>query len=228
MTVAFRLEKYLTDWHTFPGDAMVAYRNEGVRGVWDAIAPRTVHRVFRAGHMIVYAQPLARAPEVQPPAGVVITAVTESDWTAMATFITGRELVRFRALASNGRHCLVAWRGAQPIGYAWVAESLGPDVTLTPFPLPPDAAYLWDLYVVPAERRNGIGSALASARIRKARDLGFREGWRMIAPSNRPSLRTLHRTGEEIRIVGELRFIKVLRRMHVRFTPQAGPPQRSR
>lgn len=219
---AARLQKYLRDWRTFPGDAAIAYRTEGVRGVWDAFAPRTVYRVFRAGHMIVYAQSLAQAREVPPPAGVTIRPVTETDWSAMATFITGRDLARFRALASSGRHCLVAWRGSQPIGYGWVAERIGPDVTACAFALPAHAAYLWDLYVIPSERSNGVGSALASARVRTARELGFSEGWRMISPSNGASLRTLAKTASGTRVVGELRFVKLLSRLHVRFRPVEG------
>ena len=67
---------------------------------------------------------------------------------------------------------------------------------------------------------NGVGSALASARIRKARELGFSEGWRMISPSNGASLRTLARTGSGTRVIGELRYVKVLSHVQVWFTPQ--------
>jgi hypothetical protein len=41
----------------------------------------------------------------------------------------------------------------------------------------------------------------------------------MIAPSNGASLRTLARTGNGNRVIGELRFVKVFSRMRVRFTP---------
>jgi GNAT superfamily N-acetyltransferase len=128
--------------------------------------------------------------------------------------VTQRDLARFRGLVAAGRHGLVAWRGSQPIGYAWVAERIGPDVTLCDLALPAHAAYFWDLYVSPSERCNGIGSALAGARIQKARELGFSEGWRMIAPSNGASLRTLAKTGSGTRIVGEFRYLKVLSRAH--------------
>jgi GNAT superfamily N-acetyltransferase len=112
----------------------------------------------------------------------------------------------------------VAWRGRQPIGYAWVADEVGPDVTLVPLPLPADAAYLWDLYVIPAERCNGIGSALASARCEIARARGFREGWRTIKRTNHASIRTLARSGPGARVVGELRYIKLTTRIYARFT----------
>jgi GNAT superfamily N-acetyltransferase len=218
MIVTRRLAKYLDDWRSFPHDAAIGYRKEGIRGVWGVLAPRSVHRLVRTGHMIIYAQPVDKAPDLSPPPGVTIARVKDADWVALASLVSQRDLARFRNLVAAGRHCLIAWRGSQPIGYAWVAAELGPDVTLCRFPLPQDAAYLWDLYVLPAERCNGIGSALASARIRTARELGFREGWRMIAPSNRASLGTLRRTSGETRIVGELRFLKLFSRMFVRYT----------
>ena len=220
-----RLAKYARDWRTFPRDAASAYRRGGFREVWDALASRTVHRLVRVGRLIVFAHPLDRAPEIQLPEGVTISRVNQAGCDALDTLVTQRELDRFRALLSAGRHCLVAWRGTRPIGYAWVAEGMGSDVTAVPLQLPPDAAYLWDLYVVPAERSNRVGSALAKARCQIARDRGFREGWRMIAPSNHASVRTLVRSGPGARVVGEIRFIKLLTRMYVRFIPSTIPAE---
>jgi ribosomal protein S18 acetylase RimI-like enzyme len=98
-------------------------------------------------------------------------------------------------LIARGRHCLIAWRNEQPVGYTWVSAGIGPDVSVWPLPFqfPSDAAYLWNLYVLPSERSSGIGTALARARLQLARELGFREGWRMVAPTNRASLRTVQK-----------------------------------
>ncbi|MFL5401801.1 MAG: GNAT family N-acetyltransferase [Gemmatimonadales bacterium] len=221
MSLRRRLNKYLRDWRTFPGDAALAYHNGGLREVWNTLAPRTLHRVVRTGRFIVFAQPLDRAADIAPPPGVTISPVSALDWEALATLVTQRQLDRFHALVAAGRHLLIAWRGRRPIGYAWVAERIGPDVTLVSLPLPPDAAYLWDLYVLPAERGNGIGSALAGARCRLARERGFREGWRMIAPSNHASVRTLLKSGTDTRVLGEVRFVKLITRMYTRFIPAA-------
>jgi GNAT superfamily N-acetyltransferase len=214
-----RIRKYLTDAATLPGDAVLSYQLAGMRGIWDALADRTLHRVLRTGHVIVFAQLLESAPEVLPPPGVAIRPLSQKDWPALSKIVTRRSLALFRTLAANGRHGLVAWRGSEAIGYGWVAEQIGPDVTACPLAMPPYAAYLWDLYVVPGERSNGVGSALASARVQLARGLGFREGWRMIAPANRASLRTLAKTGPDRKIVGELRFIKIFASIHARFRP---------
>ena len=221
MKISPRLGKYVADCRSFPADAVLSYQLAGMRGVWDALADRTVHRVLRTGRLMVFAQLLESAPDVPAPTGVQILPLSDEDWPALSKIVTQRSLALFRKLAANGRHGLVAWRGADAIGYGWVAERIGPDVTACPLALPAYAAYLWDLYVVPAERSNGVGSALASARVQLARRLGFREGWRMIAPSNGASLRTLAKTGTDTRTVGELRFIKLFASIHTRFSPAA-------
>ncbi len=228
MKLPAKVLKYVEDCRTFPGDARLTFRLEGVRGVWEALAARTIDRVIRHGHVVVFAQALDSAPVVPPPVGVVIRPLTDEDWPGLSRIVTRRSLSLFRALVKNGHHGLVAWRGAEPIGYGWVAERVGPDVTACPLSLPKDAAYLWDLYVVPSERSNGVGSALASARIQTARERGFREGWRMISPSNAASLRTLAKSGRDTRVVGEIRFIKLLERIYARFTPAVAPAPRLR
>jgi ribosomal protein S18 acetylase RimI-like enzyme len=88
-----------------------------------------------------------------------------------------------------------------------------------PLAFPSSAAYLWNLYVLPSERSSGIGSALASARLQLTRESGFREGWRMVAPTNAPSLRTVQKTAAATRVVGEIRFLQLLGHTYARFTP---------
>lgn len=213
------LAKYVTDLVTFPGDAALAYENEGLRGVWGAIAPRTIHRIVRASRLTVFAQPLHEIPDVRPPNGVSIAALRPEQIRALRRIAGELDRARFRRLLEIGCVGLVAWRGTRPIGYAWVATEMRPEVSHCPLALPADAAYLWDLYVVPAERGSGVGSALASERLRAARVLGRSEGWRMITPDNTASLRTLRRTGVSTRVVGQIRYFKLGRRLFARFTP---------
>lgn len=219
-----RLRKLLEDLRTLPSDVVLGYRNEGAQGVWKALASRSVHRWFQAGRLIVFAQPLDATPEISPPAGITIGAVTEADCARLASLVGLRDLARFRALLSKGRHCIVAWRGSQPVGHGWVYPGIGPENAIwpPPFEFPEYAAYLANLYVLPGERSKGVGSALARARLQKARELGFREGWRMIAVSNSASLRTIQNSGGRGRVVGEVRFVKLLTRTHSRFTPHPG------
>ena len=220
-----QLAKYARDIATFPRDAAAGYRNEGMRGVWDAVACRTVRRVIRASRLMVFAQPLDHLPEVAPPAGVTISRLGSEEVEAMAPIAGERDRERYHGLLASGCIGLVAWKAGRPVGYAWIAREMRPGVSLYPLELPAHAAYLWDLYVVPAERCSGLGSALAAERLRTARELGFSEGWRMVAPDNVASLRTLRRTGLQPRVVGEIRCLKLGPRRFGRFTP-CPPPTR--
>jgi GNAT superfamily N-acetyltransferase len=213
-----RLARYVRDCRTFPGDARIAWSNEGWRGVWEAIATRTLRKVLRRDRMILFAQGLDDLPAACSLDGVSVTRLLPRELPMLAYLVSRRDLDAFRALLAAGRLGVVAWRGGRAVGYAWMAERLGRDVTRCPIPLPEEAVYLWDLYVLPAERGRGIGSALAAERLAIAHELGYREGWRMIAPGNFGSLRTL-RAGGSTRIVGEIRFVQVLSLLRARFLP---------
>ena len=219
-----RLCGYLHDLRTLPGDARLAYGHEGLEGAWKAVASRSIHRVIRRGRLIVYAHNVDALVDSAPPQGVRIALARDEDLPALASLVGQRELQRFYRLLAAGRQCLVAWRGEAAVGYAWVAHPIGPDVAPWPLPLtfPSTAAYLWNLYVLPSERSSGIGSALAVARLRVTRDAGLREGWRMVAPSNAPSLRTVRKSSTTTRMVGEISFVQLLGRTYARFTPAHG------
>jgi GNAT superfamily N-acetyltransferase len=218
------LAKYVADLVTFPGDAALAYQNEGLRGVWGAIAPRTIHRVVRASRLTVFAQPLHQIPNVEPPAGVSIAPLRLEQIPLLSRIAGELDRERFRRLLEIGCVGLVAWRGGRPVGYAWVATEMRPEVSQCPLDLPANAAYLWDLYVVPAERGSGVGSALASERLRAARGLGRTEGWRMITPGNTASLGTLRRSSAFTRVVGRMRYFKLGNRLFAQFTPYRPAP----
>jgi GNAT superfamily N-acetyltransferase len=217
------LAKYAADLASLPGDASLGYRHEGLRGVWDAVAARTVHRVIRASRLTVFAQTVEWIPDIAPPAGVRLERLRPESVEGLAPIVGARDRKRFLRLLEVGCTGLVAWRGPDPVGYAWVAQEMRLEVSQCPLELPPHAAYLWDLYVVPSERGSGLGSALAAERLRVAREQGRREGWRMITPGNIPSLRTLRRSGPAPRIIGEFRYLKLGPRLFARFTPCPPP-----
>ena len=220
MTISTRLRKYAYDLVTLPGDVKLLYRRGGWTEVRETLAERSVYRLVRTGHMLVIAQDLRECRDVPPPPGMMIRPLTEADWPALARLIPQVDVDRFRRRTAAGHRGLVAWRDGEPLGYTWLADRLEPGVTVLPLPLPPHAAYLWDLYVAPAARNGGTGSALVAARLRLARDAGFREGWRMVAPTNAPSLRTVDKTAGNSRIVGEIRFVKLFSRIFARYRPR--------
>jgi GNAT superfamily N-acetyltransferase len=213
--VSGRLSRWIGDLRSLPHDAALAYRRGGRGDLWATLAHPSVYCVCRHGHLFIIAQALDSFRQVPPPPGVRITEASTSDWPALDAIVTRRELNGFvRRLAAGGVG-LIAWRDGSPVGYTWITERLIPGVTPRLFTLPAHAAYLFDLYVVPSERREGIGSALTSARLELARGRGFEEGWRMISPSNGASLRTVEKTaGRGTRVVGELRYVKVLSKVY--------------
>jgi GNAT superfamily N-acetyltransferase len=222
MSLRTRFAKYARDLTTFPKDAALAYRRGGVRELWQAVAERSLHRLVRWGRVLVIVQRLDEFREVAPPTGITIRRATEADLPALVEIMSRRDVERFGDHVARGLICFVAWEGERPIGYAWNADRFTSDMTATacPLALPPTASYLWNLYVTPRRRGHGVGSALASARLRLARDRGLREGWTMIAPTNRASLRAVAKTaGPNARVIGELRYLKLLARVYGQFRP---------
>lgn len=210
-----RLSRWIGDLRTLPHDAALAYRRGGRRDLWAALAHPSLYCVCRHGHLRIIAQGLNSFRTVPVPPGVRITELATSDWPALGAVVTRRELNGFSRRLAAGMVGLIGWREGRPIGYAWITERLLPFMTPYRFALPANAAYLFDLYVVPQERSGGIGSALASARLEVARARGFQEGWRMISPANGASLRTLEKTaGSGTRVIAELRYIKVLSKVY--------------
>lgn len=221
MSIRHRVTRLLGHWRDLPAEATRAWRLGGFQELRQLLADRSVHLLFRRERMLVITQPLDGVREVPAPPGVTIAAATAVDVDRLGEMVGARDLDLFQARHAAGRTCLIAWRDGRAIGYTWLSERVGPDVTVCPLPLPPHAAYLYDLYVVPTERSSGIGSALVSARLRVARERGFTEGWRMIAADNHASLRTVDKTsGAGTRVIGEMRYLKILDRVYPRFTPR--------
>lgn len=212
------LSKYVHDLRTLPGDAAHAWRLGGAGAVWTEVAERTVRRAWRTARMIVFAQDLARSRRTPVPPGVAIRQLGGGEWRVLEPIATRRSLAGFRRRLEAGRVCLVAERDGRVLGYTWISERVDPAIETLPRELPPSAAYLWDLYVLPPERNGGVGSALVSARLDFAARLGYAEGWRMVAPRNHASLRTVAKTaGTGTRVVGEVRYVKVGPRLMYRF-----------
>lgn len=228
MTLATKLQKYARDIKTLPNDLRVMYRRGGWSDAWQTLRERTVQRVFRSGRYFVVMQTLDEVRDVPPPEGITLRRFEDRDWPALATIAAQRDLDRFRRFIADGHVCILAWRGERVVGYTWYGTQIGPGVTLLPLPMPPHGAYLWEVYVPVAERSSGIGSALVAARLRMARDDGFREGWRMIAPSNAPSLRTVGKTSTTgaSHIVGEITYIKIFSWLRAWYKPRQDTPAR--
>lgn len=213
------LARWLRDARTFPSDARAAWQRERLGGVWRELRGLTLGRVFRVSRFLVIENDVAEGLETPPPPGVSIERFT-GDWEALAGIAGAPRRARFREATERGRVCFLARRGERPIGYTWLTER--PDGGHDPaiLALPPGTAYLTELYVVPAERNAGVGSALVSARRRYARERGFAKTWQMVAPRNTASLRVVAKTTRApARVVAEVRIRRLLGWWRVRVLP---------
>ena len=177
---------------SLPSDLAVAWRTDGRAGL-RALLP--IGRLYIRRHFLVIEQELREVIEVAPPPGVEIEPAGE-DCARLRPILRSRQLALFDRRLAAGRTCLIATREGRPVGYTWISERVDLALEHHPLALPPDAAYLWDLFVVKDERGSGIGSALVSARLALARSRGHRVGWRLGSPDNRASLRTAEKTGK--------------------------------
>jgi GNAT superfamily N-acetyltransferase len=192
-------------------DLADALRTRGWPGAREELRAAVQFPIFRHGEVLVIEQDLDRVADSPLPEGVTIRlSDSEADWAALATVANRRTRDRFRRASARGRICLIAWRGERPIGYTWLSSRLDPDLETFPLPLPDDALYGWDLYVDPAERRSGVGSALVSARLRHAKALSRRIAWRVIDARNQGSVGTIRNTaGDGARVVGRFRYVRI-------------------
>jgi GNAT superfamily N-acetyltransferase len=187
-------------------------RGSRMRASWAVVRDHTVGRVFQHGRVRVVEQRLDLVADVPPPSGLTIAPYAGPDWAPLARFSPPYSAARFRRAVARGRTCLVAWRDGRAVGYTWISDRLETDLEVFPLVLPADAAYGWNLRVDPAERSGGIGSALVSARLVWARARGYRRMYRVVAPDNAASLRTVAKTaGTGTRVLGTLHYVRLLR-----------------
>jgi GNAT superfamily N-acetyltransferase len=219
-----RLLSYIHDLATLPADLALAFRVEGWPGVSSEIADRSIKRVYRKKIVfLIIEQDLALIRCARPPAGVELRDLVDGEVALLAPIVSRRKLATYDRRLRAGRFCIAAFRNDQPIGYTWWTEEIDRSIEFYPIHLPADATYGWDLFVVPAERSNGIGSSLVVARLKAARARGFARSWRLTATTNAASLRTQEKTSVGGgRVLGRLEHEKVFRRDLFRFSGADG------
>jgi ribosomal protein S18 acetylase RimI-like enzyme len=220
------MNKYVRDVLTFPRDVSAGWHNAGLGGAWRELRVRTFDRISRRGLALLLEHVVEDVPHLPLPDGVRIAPFAGPDWTAFLALTTERRIARFRTRIARGRECLVAWRGERPVGFTWMSARMERDIETYPLPLPHDAAYHWDLYVASAERGNGLGTALAFARLHHSQARSYRLGWRLIDVDNRASQKTAQKTATaSTRVLGELRYLSIGGRSWSRYTPGVSDPQ---
>ena len=217
-----RLKKYASDCRTLPRDVRGAWHTGGAAGVWLELRRRTMDRVVGYSSGLVIETDLVGLAETRLPPGIEIAAFGGPDWSSLGDLVDDRLSASFAADAAAGRSCIVAWRGERAVGYAWASPAVEARYESFELPLPVDAVYAWHTLVAREERGTGIGSALVSSELHRARAQGYRRSWTVIVPENRASLRTVAAVGPS-RIVGTVMRVKLLSSMHSHYRGLANP-----
>jgi len=122
---------------------------------------------------------------------------------------SSRDWPQFRAALEHHHDLVVALQGDQTVGWAWLGYE---KVFLPPLGreihLPPGTAYLYEAFVRPASRGQGIGKALVGARRQRASAAGCERLLTHVLAGNQASLRSLQAHG--FRVSGRTQFLKAL------------------
>jgi GNAT superfamily N-acetyltransferase len=205
------ISSYWRHLASFPRDSRIAWRTSG----WTGVKNLMPHgRIYRGGKLLVIEQDLEKVHTVTPPGGIEIE-LFDGDVSRVSPILPAATRHVFKMRFEAGRSCLLASRGSTVVGYTWLSPGIDPAIELLPLALPEDSIYLWGLFVPRSERGSGIGSALTSARLALAREWGFRFGWRAVSPGNKPSMRTVEKTGS-VQVLGELSWYRFLGRFRGR------------
>ncbi len=219
-----RLQKYVNDLRTLPGDVMGAWRDGGAPDVLLELRRRTVDRAGGYAHGLVIETDLSGLIARPPRPGIEIEHFAGPDWSSLSGLVGDRIAAKCAAAAAAGRQCIVARRNGQILGHSWVSPAVEARYESYDLPLPSDAIYIWQTLVMGEARGLGLGSALLSFELHLARDRGYRRSWTVIHPDNRASLRTVAAVGPS-RVVGSVTRVKVLSSMRSRYSalPVAQP-----
>ena len=172
---------------------------------------RDQFQAYRLWILARQAPPAAAAPE-EPrlPPGVELRLLdrhARRDWVCQRG--ADADWPQYRIALLHDHDLVVANRGRTTLGWAWIGYErvflapLGREIRL-----PAGTGYLYDAYVRPAERGQGIGRALVAARCRHADRSGVLRLLSHVMTRNAPSVRALQAHG--FQIVGRTLFLRAL------------------
>lgn len=154
---------------------------------------------------------LSAADRDEPQEGIEVREASEQDIRALAAAL-GRESADWMAKRAQGALCIVAWSGQARLGYLWItrsAELMSEVHQILDVSRDPGAVYLFDGYVLPANRRKGALRTLLHASKRWARQQGLSRLYAAFARENRVSEQALLRAGFAT-VVADVGFLSVL------------------
>jgi len=146
-------------------------------------------------------------PERAAPAGVDVRELTAGEVEraygrlrpdARASELSGR--------LGAGHRCFGAWSDGTLVAAVWIRfDAIWLPFSARPLPLPPGAAYAYDSYTRPDQRRRGVATFRSRVTCRRLRELGYTSAYAFVLGGDTPALRAATAAG--YRPAGELRWL---------------------
>lgn len=191
--------------------SLTAFQERGFQAGFTELG-RTVLRIFyqKSEHIILACELSERKTSpVNPKLGLVISRVKSPDEIAcLGSMADPNDMARFHKMLDHGSIAFIAYLDKQSAGYCWISEEIDPGVNRVQPPLRPGDACVHDLFVSPTYRRQGIGHALVSHRLRYLSDHGYSRAIAAVRKDNIPALKVDEKTGYTH--IGEMSHTRVL------------------
>ena len=204
-------------------DARLA-RQEGGRAFARWLARRLSEPIFVRRRYRVFELDLEKITPAPPPAGVEIRAFADRDWDAVAAASESRARGWLRHWIPRGLRGFVALREGRLLGHGWYATRPVPQRYLYPHNLSDDTVVMSWVWVAPAERGRGLGSALLRARALHGREAGFSRAVCAVETGRGAAVRERAAGGASLRLLGVVTNLRVAgfrRRVRRIFGPEA-------
>jgi len=156
-------------------------------------------------------------PDVRLVEGLTIREATVDDLHLFQSIKKPSEIMICKRLLEEKAICLIALKDKQLASYVWFASEVDPSVHLLYLPLAQDEGYSFDVYTLPAFRRQGVQSALHLRMFQLLRERGYRRVFTLVEVDNYASLRM---DSKLYQVIGRLIRIKVFRLIYFRYHPK--------
>lgn len=197
-----RLAELIEDWK------YLIWR-DGVKSALPGVALEIARLPYRHLRFLLLARSLIEPlPDLQPKVALDIRPFTQTDLDLVREIDRPSEARLCARRLENGHTGLLALHENQPAGYAWACLKIDPKLERVHPKLGSGDILCADVYTTPAFRGQGVQTALALARFRLFRDLGYRRAISYIEIHNAPSLAVWQRKLGSLTI-GQVDFIRI-------------------